>query len=476
MVFFAILVGMVTDSVQAAVQQADAGHTRVVARGHTVVLGWGSRCAQTLRDFAEVSKGERVVVLAAADEKTALENEIREVIGSDKRNRMRLHYREGVPVLAEDLRKVSAADASKIVLVHPRARDVLDGDRKVISRALALRQSLPGFTGDVVAELNSKRDEEILKKIFKETKVRSIETINSEDLLFRFLAQAIRSPGLADIVDTLMGSKASTIFHVRPVRNVAKHLKGVRYGDLRPTSIKSCLIVGYFKEDDQVVLSSPGQPDGPVLREDTKLLLLGTPNSEKDRETDIDIPIAVSDHLINRHGEKHGKPESYLVCGWRPDMASMLTELDKILPKRSQLIILDDDIVEKEIEPSLRKLKNVKVQLIVKRPDVFENLESVIENNEFDNIVLLGSALGINDAVSASGTNEDSKALATYVYVSELLKKRESKNPGNKLNTLVTIEFNNPQVSFPNDLFPNRYRICNASTNWEIAGCNYCKG
>lgn len=73
-----------------------ADQVKVVAKGHTVFLGWGSRCAQTLRDFAEVSDGERVVVLAAGEERDALVGELREVLGSDKRKRLKLHYREGV--------------------------------------------------------------------------------------------------------------------------------------------------------------------------------------------------------------------------------------------------------------------------------------------------------------------------------------------------------------------------------------------
>lgn len=81
---------------------------------------------------------------------------------------------------------------------------MLDGDRKVISRALALKQSIPDFKGEIVAELNNKRDERIIKRIFEQTQASSIQTINAEELLFRFLAQAIRSPGLADIVDTMM--------------------------------------------------------------------------------------------------------------------------------------------------------------------------------------------------------------------------------------------------------------------------------
>lgn len=439
MVVFAILVGMVTDSVQAAVQRADGGYSRVIARDHIVVLGWGSRVGQTLRDLSALGARERVVVLAAADEREALMAELRQMVGSDVRRRLRLLYREGVPVLSEDLKRVSAGTAKKIVLVNPRTGDLVDADRKVISRALALKQSVPEFSGDVVAELNSLRDESIIRRILEHTNARSVETINSERLLFRFMAQAIRQPGLADVVAQLMGSDPATVFHVRDVNNVAPKLVGARYSDVRPTSIPGAIICGYFGEDGKVVLKSPSQ-EGPVLTKDSKLLLLGYPGSKKH----LDKPRSVFEQanakkLLGGKALRKSRPENFLVCGWRPDMKAMLVELDSTLPKGSKMIILDDDAPEKVN----MKLKNLSVKCVVKRPDRYENLEELLLDKSYDHVVLLGSALGIEDNVSAMGTDEDSKALATMVYVNELLSRRKDRT----FQTFVTIEFNNQDVA-----------------------------
>lgn len=438
MVVFAILVGMVTDGVQAAVQRADGGYSRVVARDHIVVLGWGSRVAQTLRDLSALGPKERVVVLAAADEREALMSQLRQVHSGDIRRRLRLLYREGVPVLADDLRRVSANSAKKIVLVNPRTADTVDADRKVISRALAIKQSIPKFSGDIVAELNSSRDEAIVRNILSHTDARSIETINSERLLFRFMAQAIRQPGLADIVAQLMSSDPTTVFHVREVGQVAPQLAGVRYSDLNPSSIGGAIVCGYFGDDGKVVLKAPSQ-DGPVLTSHSKLVLLGLPGTEKHSKASARLPALESANLNKAHAKsmRNKKPESFLVCGWRPDMEAMLVELDSTLPKNSKMVILDDDAPDKVRV----KLNNLKVSCVVKRPDRFENLEQLLLKNSYDHIVLLGSALGIEDNVSAMGTDEDSKALATLVYVNELLGRR------GKGNTFVTIEFNNQEVA-----------------------------
>jgi len=331
------------------------------------------------------------------------------------------------------------------VLVSPRNGDTVDtdADRKVISRALALRQNVKKFNGDVVAELYSERDEEMVKRILSTTKAKSVKTVNPERLLFRFMAQAIRIPGMAQVIADLMGSDPATIFHARTVGDVSPKLVGVRYSDLRATSINGCIIAGYFTEDDQAILTSPGMNKGPILTARTNLLLLGLPNVKKRGPLNPDIPRSLTEGMTDRAIQlstaKKAKPEKFLICGWRPGMDSMLKELDKIVHRGSKLVILDDDAPEKVN----LKLKNLSVSCIVKRPDVYENLEGVLSRQHFDSVVLLGSALGIDNDVSAMGSDEDSKALATYVYVSDLLEKSQfSDRP-----TMVTIEFNNEDVS-----------------------------
>ena len=464
MVVFAILVGMVTDSVQTTVQNADGGDSRLYAKQHTLILGYSSRIAQTLRDVANVTKRERVVILAPSDERETLMHELRVVLKPEERRKLRLLYREGVPVLPKDLERVCVKKAGKIVLVNEGLGTAavqdeakkMDADRKVLARALALSHIAPEFKGDVVAELNSPQDIPILRKILKKTDTRSVEVIHSEKLLFRFMAQAVRQPGLANVVASqLMGNDDSTVFHVDSISSLSKHkpdIIGKRYNEISPTSIKGCLIVGYFNEqyeDDnnlvnrKVVLSSPGYgKDGPILTEKTNLLLIGHPTASKTTSLSTEIPRVLKDgtamQAAKRRIETKGNPESFLVCGWRPNMTAMLEELDDIVPKGSKVVILDDDAPERVN----MKLKRLKVRCIVKRPDILGNLSEVLLKEHFDNVILLGSALGIDDKLSTAGTDEDSKALATWIYVNKLIEQKHEKR-----QTFVTLEFNSPQVA-----------------------------
>lgn len=445
MVVFAILVGMVTETVETAVRNADGRHSKVLARDHIVILGWGHRVPQTLKDLNNVGLRDKVVVLANSEDKESMMEELRDIMSSEERGHLRLFYRWGAPVISEDLNRVSAGQAKKIVLVNSRTGDPVDADRRVLSRAVALSQNLPTFTGDIVAELNNSRDEGILRSILSRTNARSVETVNAERLLFRFMAQAIRQPGLADVVATLMGGDKSTVFHVRKVSEVAPQLAGVRYTDVQPTALPGAIICGYFTDDGNVHIESTSK-SGPTLHANTNLLLLGLPGS---RGAALPAPAPEVDPLDSGSGlrfvstrpTKNDRAETFLICGWRPDMEDMLRELDTTLPHGSRMTILDDD-APKQLD---FKLRNLTVTSICKRPDRFENLEALLgtkASSSYDHIVLLGSALGLDDSVSIMGADEDSKALATMVYVNELLSNRKDGQ-----RTLVTIEFNNERVA-----------------------------
>lgn len=310
---------------------------------------------------------------------------------------------------------------------------------QVLSRALALSQNIPNYKGDIVAELTNTRDEKILRTILSRTRARSVETVNADRLLFRFMAQAIRQPGLADVVARLMGGDTKAVFHVESVGKTMPQLVGVRYADVRPTTVPGSIICGYFGDDGQVRMQTPSQ-QGPTLAADTKLLLLGEPGARGPRRK------PVQEAPLLRPADHSGRvPENFLVCGWRPDMEDMLVELDRVLPSGSKMTILDDDAPAKVST----KLRNLAVNCVVKRPDRYENLENLLTRRgamHYDHIVLLGSALGVDDTVSAMGADEDSKALATMVYVNDLLAARKQAHP-NESETYVTVEFNDEAVA-----------------------------
>lgn len=456
MIVFAIMVGMVTESVESAVQNVDGEMSRVVVSNHVLVCGWSPRVSAILKDVHGV-KDLKVVVLANRERKELMMDYLKETFTPEDRKRVRVFYRPGAPIVQEDLDRVGAARASKIIIVNDQERNVVDADRKVLSRALAIRKNLPDFKGDIVAEIHNVRDEAILRSILATTKARSVETVNADQLLLRFMAQAIRQPGLADVVASLMGDNPAYVFHVKSAKEAAPQLVGSNYSDLRPSSIPGSILCGFFDRSGKVHIGTmqPASVDGMTLRPDTNLLLLGNisgPGSSQDRHVLQVSPSTAS--RIEKYGQKlvsstKRGAESYLICGWRQDMEAMLNELDGILSSGSKITILDEDTPDS----IPLKFKNLSITCVKNRPDVFENLEELLSTKAkpFDHVVLLGSIFGDDEAPkSRLSQDEDTKTLASLVYVNDLLKKQQEAAAAKKQDpkkTLVTAEFVSERVA-----------------------------
>lgn len=453
MVVFAILVGMVTETVESAVHHADGETSRVVVSDHILVCDWGAHVAQIIKDVNNVSSNVKVVVLAPEDKKGAMIEEIRSTLPDAQRKNVRIFYRPGAPIVAQDLERVAAARARKIILVNPRGADQVDGDRLILSRALALRQNLPSFQGDIVAELSNVRDEGILRSILEKSHARSVETVNTEQLLFRFMAQAIRQPGLADVVALLMGDNPSSVFHVSSAKDAAPQLVGTSFADLRPTSVPGSILCGFVNNSNVVYIENGNNytGEGATVQASTKFLLLGASKSMRNvnmtmKASSFDISPSTSSMLrayIKQNHKERQKAEHFLVLGWRKEMEYMLQELDGILPHGSKMTIVDEDVPDR-LSANLSKLK---LSWIRKRADRYGNIEELINNGSkpFDHVVVLGTAMGDGEKEeSATGRGADAKTLATLVYVNDLIGKQNAdlrSRDKEVKQTMVTVEF-----------------------------------
>lgn len=459
MVFFGIFVGMVTEAVESGIASADGGSSRVVASGHTLICGWNRNTPKIIADINAVSDTRaKFVVLVAESEKDLMMEELREALSEEQQKRISISVRSGTPVLPQDLDRVAASRANKIILSAGRGISAAESDRRVLSRALALRSNIPLFSGDVVAELSSPRDELILQSIFKSTSAKSVQAVSAERLLFRFMAQAVRQVGLADCVAELMGEDKTTVFHVLPLTTAAPNLVGMNFRDVRPTAIPGSIVAGYVDPSTgKVVIAAGGGSTSHQLTSQSELLLLGVPKSRQGKIAPLRATVKSpkeQSKVFGLHSSMGRRAvENILVCGWRPGtMPDFLAELDTVLPKGSSLTIVDDDapdLSDKAIAARL-KMKNISLSTVRKSAADFNTLELLLcgRGKSFDHVVILSSALGPDSAdtvaMEISGAEEDSNALTSLCYVNELLKTRDQKNGA---HTTVTVEFMNEKVA-----------------------------
>lgn len=459
MVVFAILVGMVTESVESAVHNVDGDRARVVVNDHILVCGWGGHVAQMLKDVNQVGNKVKVVVLAKPELRETMMESMREALdNSNGKQHMRIFYRSGAPFISEDLNRVGAERASKIILVNSRDGGLLNADRKVLSRAMALKQNLPGFKGDIVAELNNTKDEALLKHILNKGNARSVEVVNVEASISRFMAQVVRQPGLADVVNLMMGDNTANVFHVEKAGNMAPKLVGKPIRDLNPTAVDGAIICGVFDKTGSFKIgfqNTPSQMD--VVTKDTDILFLGVPVPTKATrpvalKSEARELVQLGSKMDSEYGFKELKKpvENYLVCGWRKEMGSMLTELDRIVARGSTVTIIDESAPK-----NIKNLRNIRVKVVSERPDSYSTLEPLFSprSRRFDHVILLGPSP--DDRVKAdtvgSSQEDDTRNLACLAYVSELLTTQSGslskENQSDANVTRVTAEFNTERVA-----------------------------
>ena len=127
MFVFAVIIGIISDEIATKVEEVKTGNNRVIEKDHTVVLNWNSNLTPLLKQMA-VAKRERadafdkpVVLLADVDKE--LMDELVESALEDSPP-LEVVTRRGSPFDAEDLARVNASQARRVVVLHPHERDV----------------------------------------------------------------------------------------------------------------------------------------------------------------------------------------------------------------------------------------------------------------------------------------------------------------------------------------------------------------
>jgi len=455
MVFFALLVGMVTEGVEASLARIHAGTSAVVASNHVVVCGWNGHVPRMLAALDAAAPGTRVVVLATARERAALDAELADGLSAAQRRRLQLMVRPGVPILKADLTRVAAGRAARILLVapapaaggapatSPAAR--AEADRLVLSRAVALRDALPAYGGGVLAEVSSPRDAALVRQILAPTGAR-VRTMATEVAPHKFLAQAMRQPGLCELVTRLMGDAPATAFHVVPVEAAAPHLVGRRPSEVSPTDVPGSILCGTVDGDGGALRLGVGNAnrvgDAPLAR-GTRLVLLGArgggaagagagagagaKGAAATPPPSAPVPLlaeALTVPVRSAASAAASAPESILLVGWRPDVRATVEELGAAVPRGSTVTIVAPD-AELGLPKHVGHARIVHVRGEAGRYDVLRDALTRTRGRRVargaaahDHVLVLSPALnGGAAALSADALEEDAKSLASLAYV-----------------------------------------------------------
>ncbi|GAU70781.1 probable Syd protein [Streptomyces sp. NBRC 110611] len=382
------LIGVLTTGLEARIQELRRGKSRLIERGHTVVLGWSEQVFTVIAELVEANQSERrscVVILADRD-KVEMEDEIRRRI--PETGRTRVVCRSGSPLQRADLELVSL-DAAKSIMVLPPVGD--DGDTDVI-KILLLLNSRPwrGARPNIVAAVENSPNLAAARLAAGEDAL----VIDADDIAVRLIVQSHRQSGLSTVFDELLSFVGNELYPY-----AATALAGTTYGEALHR-FDLGIPVGLRKKDGEFVVNPPMDT---VIASDDEVLVLA--------EDDLLIRLsntrpAVTHSAITSAPGLSPAPDRTLVIGWNSRGPKIITLLDCLVEPGS---LIDIAALRRPEEDLQEHLENLTVGYKPCEPTLRPSLESL-------DLARYGHIIVLTDDDIDSGRADD-RTLVTLLHL-----------------------------------------------------------
>lgn len=315
-VIFSSLIAFMTTALSDALGHLRKGHSRVIEKGHTLIVGWGPRVVEILRELAiaNESQSDAVVVVLAEHDKEAMDESLR--LSFRERRTTRLITRSGPTATLVSLRQVSAGQARTAVVLatcDPAASedDKAASDAHSIKVVLALFACTPADSPlSVVAEVFEPRNRDVVEGIAPGRVV----VVDAEDILAKLMVQTSRTSGLAIVYQELLSFEGCEIYYHR-----APTWNGVTFGRAQyrfPRGIP----IGICKRDG-TVLKTP--PIDTIVEDGDELIVVAEDDSAVAFAAEA---IVVPEHLPILDRRAKQKRERMLLVGWSTKAAVVIRE------------------------------------------------------------------------------------------------------------------------------------------------------
>ncbi|XP_066365721.1 probable ion channel CASTOR isoform X2 [Miscanthus floridulus] len=408
MLVFAMMLGLVTDSISEKFDSLRKGRSEVIEQSHTLILGWSDKLGSLLNQIAiaNESLGGGTIVVMAERDKEEMETDIAKMEFDLKGTAV--ICRSGSPLILADLKKVSVSKARAIVVLAEEG-NADQSDARALRTVLSLTGVKEGLSGHIVVELSDLDNEVLVKLVGGDL----VETVVAHDVIGRLMIQCARQPGLAQIWEDILGFENCEFYIKRWPK-----LDGMRFEDVLisfPDAVPCGIKVASY--GGKIILNPD---DCYVLQEGDEVIVIA-----EDDDTYAPAPLpkvkeAVYIDIV--HAER--KPQKILLCGWRRDIDDMIAVLDAFLAPGSELWMFNDvpevDRERKLIDGGLdfSRLDNITLVHREGNAVIRRHLES-LPLESFDSILILA-----DESVEDSAIQADSRSLATLLLIRDIQAKR----------------------------------------------------
>lgn len=396
LILFSSMVAFITSVFEAKLDELRRGRSIVLEKDHTLILGFGDRILEVIRELIEANDSEpdAAIVILSEDDKEYMDNYIRDHI-SDFRT-TRIITRSGIVTNINNLKKVMAKNAKSIIIINSAASWQPNAEKN-LADALVLKSIMSIIAvcdGEkhppIVCEIHSDRDRNLAQNISNGT----VKALNEVSVLSRMIAQlAISRNGLSVVYGDMVGFDGNEFYFYRPKQGWSNDLTFKesinRFNNSTP--------MGIHTHEGKIILNPPKDM---AVRGGDELIVFAEDDStikyfdNPVYEPKIDsIPTVKTNLAHQRVG----------LLNWTTKTKIIVEKLCTYLPNKSELVIfvsaLNDEM--KIAKQSLAKsYPKIKVSIKVIDFNELKELE-FINPQSFDSILILspgGSTIEEMDA------------------------------------------------------------------------------
>ena len=380
-VIFSALIAFLTTALDQAITDLKRGHSRVPEAGHTIILGWGDRVVEILKELVEAKESEPnpCVVIMAEIEKEQMDEFLYSNFGVAERGNTRIVTRSGAATSLQSLEHVNAGQAKAVIVLASCKESApiderLDSDARVIKSVLALDSVSKGADFPIVTEVFNVRNRSVVEDISPER----VYIVDAQEVLAKVMVQTSRTSGLSVVYSELLSFDGCEMYFYEA------DWGGIDYGTVQyhfPDGVPIGLRLADGSIQIRPALNTKLNPGDEVLivaEDDSTIEFLQQPVMTP---TDRQVP----GHRIQQ------KQERKLIIGWSPKAPTIISEYAEYVLEGSEVIVIlkegNPDIVN-EIQELSDELDKLTVKLVEIDPlDSGELTE--IKPFSFNNLIIL---------------------------------------------------------------------------------------
>ncbi|KAJ9461348.1 Ion channel CASTOR [Diplonema papillatum] len=427
MLVFALVIGLISDAISDRFDSLKQGKARVIETGHTLILGWSDKTLPLIREIANANeslvkegKSCAIVVLAEMD-KEVMEQEVR-----DSNINLRgsiVVCRKGNATVLHDLQHVSAKTARSVIVLSSVGMSADEADSRSLRVVLCL-VGLQYQQGHITVEVADVDNSELVHIIGGDL----VETVVAHDFIGRLIVQSSRQPGLAPILERVLGFEGCEFYMEEWPGLIGKKFSEVLF------CFDEAIPLGVRLPDthpDEPGSTRLNPPDNFVIEAGMQIIVLA---EDDDSYHPCELPFVKYPPKTKKVTGQHKPPpkcEKVLFIGWRRDLADMLHELDSAVAQGSELTIFStvpEEAREEKLNANGRdthtNLLNLTLRHVTGNPVMRHQLEK-LPVEEYDSIFILA-----DEEYEADMEIADGRSLTSLLLIHDIRSQRRPSKDG----------------------------------------------